>query len=354
MLRTEADVVATLAGRSFTIDELYAACEAAGVTTRDNGHDAIEGHGSDQVWRRRARSAVRRAGARVSPGTWIVDGPREAPRRMLLVICPSDPGQLELVLRDAETFLRETDEPFDLVVADPPYALYGDGEFDPRDKGGRLYGRDRSLVVPGYIEAPPGDYGDFTHRWIASAAGALAPNAYLAVITGTSVAWRVGHAAHDVGLNEICQIAAQRRFALRTTRQPSHAHWVISVYSTAPRDSKARFFHVPPELPRSKSGGAYPLDIWAGDDAPPKAERRGALRYRNALPVELVDRLITMFTPGPNSGALPWMSLVGDPFLGSGTTAVACYRQQRRFRGADLNPEALRFTSARLLVEEAA
>lgn len=360
MLRTEADVVEALAGSAFTIDELYAACQDAGVTSRDNGHDSIEGHGSDQVWRRRARSALqslRRAdrAERVSRGTWIIDGAREAPRRMLLVICPSDPGQLELVLADAERFLRESDQPYDLVLADPPWGLYRDeqygAEFDPHDRGGRLYGRNRELVVPGYAEAT-GDYGEFTHRWIEAAAGVLAPDAYLAVITGTSVAWRIGHAAHDVGLNEVCQIAAQRRFALRTTRRPSHAHWVISVYSSAQRDSKTRFFNCIPELPKSRSGGDYPLDIWAGDDAPPKVERRGALRYRNALPVELVDRLVRMFTAGPDSGVLPWTSLVADPFLGSGTTAVACLRSERRFRGADVNPNALRFTAARLTVEE--
>ena len=44
---------------------------------------------------------------------------------------------------------------------------------------------------------------------------------------------------------------------------------------------------------------------------------------------------------------------VVDPFLGGGTTAVACWRTGRRFTGGDLNPHALRFSAARLLSEHA-
>lgn len=127
---------------------------------------------------------------------------------------------------------------------------------------------------------------------------------------------------------------------------------MISVFCAGSLYNKARFFHVPPELPTAASGRPYPLDVWLGEHAPPKAERRNAYRYRNALPLELVDRLVRMFTPGPDNGGEPWQALVADPFLGSGTTAVACLRQQRRFAGADLNPESLRFTAARITSEE--
>jgi DNA modification methylase len=43
--------------------------------------------------------------------------------------------------------------------------------------------------------------------------------------------------------------------------------------------------------------------------------------------------------------------LVADPFLGSGTTAVACLHDRRRFFGGDLNPHSLRFAMARILAE---
>ena len=40
--------------------------------------------------------------------------------------------------------------------------------------------------------------------------------------------------------------------------------------------------------------------------------------------------------------------LVADPFMGSGSVGVAALRAGRRFRGTDLNPEAVRLTADRL------
>jgi site-specific DNA-methyltransferase (adenine-specific) len=40
--------------------------------------------------------------------------------------------------------------------------------------------------------------------------------------------------------------------------------------------------------------------------------------------------------------------VVADPFMGSGSVGVAALRLGRRFRGCDINPEAVRLTSDRL------
>lgn len=280
------------------------------------------------------------------------EGTREEPRRTIIII-DGEPGEIELVLAEATKFLGERDEPFDLIIADPPYGLSIGSEGDlVWERRRRLYASHRREgVVGGYVDVA-GDYGEFTHDWVGAAAATLRQGAYLAVVTGTDAAWHVCHAAHSSGLSQVCQIAAQRRFALRMTRQPSYAHWVISVFCAGPKDSKRRFFHVLPDLPKSASGLDYPLDIWAGTAAVPKYERRNALRYQNALPPALVDRLVRMFTPGPDNGGLPWEAMAGDPFLGSGTSAVVALRRQRRFAGADLNVEALRFSMARIAAEE--
>lgn len=353
-LRTEADVVRALAGRAVTMDELYEACEQAGVTARDGGEEPVPTHPNDRVWRRRVRNALqslKRAGKaeRVGRGVWVIDGTRDEPRRSLLVLVAGEPGPLELAVEEAAAFLQRTDEPFDLIVADPPYGIYGDDHAGDIE---RRYARDSSLVVPGYVEVD-GDYGEFTHRWVAAAADVLRPGAHLVVVTSTEVAWRVGHVAHDLGLVQVAMMAVERRFALRSTRRPAHAHWVATVLTNTVLLDPARYF-APQLEDHAPSGAVYPLDVWIGAQAPPKAERRRAYRYRNALPAEMVDRLVRTYTPGPEVGADPWTARVADPFLGSGTTAVACLRRQRRFAGCDLNPEALRFTMARISREEAA
>ena len=62
--------------------------------------------------------------------------------------------------------------------------------------------------------------------------------------------------------------------------------------------------------------------------------------YPAEKPPEVSEVLITQSSePG---------ELVVDPFMGSGSVGVAAARQQRRFAGNDLNPEAVRITGQRL------
>lgn len=189
-LRSERDVIEALAsgGGAVTLDEIYSACEAAGVTARDDGETIVHGR-SDTRSRRRARNALQHLRAsgraeRVADGVWLIDGDRAQPRRSILVLC-GEPSHIEVMLGRCEELLAETDEPFDLVLADPPYGL-------GRDKGQlRQYERDPDSVVPGYVDVEPVDYLEFTERWVASAVPAIRPGGYLAVVTGPQQAARV-------------------------------------------------------------------------------------------------------------------------------------------------------------------
>jgi DNA modification methylase len=103
---------------------------------------------------------------------------------------------------------------------------------------------------------------------------------------------------------------------------------------------RQRVFNVPRDLPRANSGVDYPVDLWL---AIGRSDRRGLLRYDNAVPERLVSRLVATFSNEADH--------VVDPFVGSGTTAKVCYDLRRRFTGGDINIEAIRFTMARLLDE---
>lgn len=347
-LRTEADVVAALAG-TVTLEDMYAACEAAGVHLRDNGTDVVHGR-SDTRWKRRVRNALQAlkaagAASRVGPATWALNGRSERPRRLLLVLC-GEPGAIELAVRDAADLLRETDAPWDLVVADPPWQLdRGSAEAAYR----RTYQRDAEKVVGGYVDVPSDQsYVEFTERWVRAAAASLKHGGYLAAISGPQQAAHIQVTCEAAGLTYVNTVVVHRPFALRTTRRFAFAHTVLTIVCAGPVDNPRRYFTPPSDLPRARSGRAYPLDWWPDV---PKMERPGLMRNDNALHPKLVRRIVRALTPGPESGGDPWSALVADPFVGSGTTAIVCWEEQRRFVGGDVNPEAVRFSAARLLAE---
>lgn len=357
MLRTERDVIETLAGATVTLDELYDACEAARVVDRDDGHAPIDGHGTDTVWRRRVRStlqSLRKQGRaeRVGRSQWVIDGDRCRPERALLIL-GGEPHEFELMLGDAASTLRSSDEMFDLVLTDPPWALdVTDSPGDGVDRVEHAYVRDSSKVVDGYREVPAHQYAEFSERWITTAATMIRPGGYLAVITGPSGAARVQVAAEDAGLEHMNTVVVRRPFAMRTTRKYAHSHTVVTILHAGPFRNRLRYFAAPDDLPTARSGRSYPLDVWIDV---PKYERHGRLRYPcGGLHPTIVRRIVHSLTRGPEAGFDPWSDLVCDPFLGGGTTAAVCVDERRRFRGGDLNPNSLRFSMARLATEHLA
>jgi DNA modification methylase len=339
-LRNEYDMIRALEGGAYTLPQLYEIAERTGLADRPGGRERM--NNGQKRYTRRVRAALyaaHRAGNAPRDGAaWLIEGTRETPRRALFVWLPSDPSQLELVLGEATEVLSRCDEPIDLVLADPPWALNrGD---DSNSAYQRTYARDHSRVVEGYEEVDPAEYADFTGQWITAAAGAIRPGGYLAVVTGPQQSAGVQIAAEDAGLTYINSIVAPRKFGLRTTRRFVHQHWRILLACKGPYRSKKRTFNVLPEFPLGANGGTYPVDVW-----PPFLEERrpGLLRYDNMLPVELPSWVIRSTT---NPG-----DLVSDPFVGGGSTPIACLATDRRFYGGDKNPNSLRFTMARILAE---
>ena len=235
--------------------------------------------------------------------------------------------------------LATLDEPVDLVLCDPPYALER-GTSASSDQ--RTYRRDHGKVIGGYVDVPVEEYEQFTHAWVEAAAAALRPGGQLAAITGPQQAAIVQCAGAAHGLTWVSSIAARREFALYTTRRPACAHWTITVMCSGRLHSPRRVFNTPRDLPKARSGGDYPLDWWEENE---RSDRPGLLRYDNSLPRRMVRRIIEALTNR--------RELVIDPCVGGGTTAIEARALSRRFIGGDVNPDAVRFTAARLLSEHA-
>jgi site-specific DNA-methyltransferase (adenine-specific) len=73
----------------------------------------------------------------------------------------------------------------------------------------------------------------------------------------------------------------------------------------------------------------------------PNKEEKGEYNtHLSVKPVNLISHLIKLFTKEN--------AIVLDPFMGSGTTAVACIQSKRRFMGFDINKEYIKITERRI------
>lgn len=341
-LRTEADLLRTLEAGTYTVSDLYQHAERAGLADRPGGRKRIQ-DGKEQ-YKRRVRSALqtlRRQGrarrAEDGAASWVIEGTTEQPRRALFVWLPADPSQLELVLGDAAEVLQQSDEPIDLIFADPPWALKR-GSKDAAYQ--RTYARNHKQVIGGYVEVDAAQYAEFTERWLAAAIPVLRPGGYLAIVTGPELSGRVQVTAENAGLTYVNSISVGRKFGMYCTRRFVHQHTRVTLMTNGPLDSSRRVFERPAEMPRGEKGEIYATDLWTDI---PEERRPGLLRYDNALHVDYPSRVIRS-TTGVGD-------LVADPFLGSGTTAIAALKDGRRFYGGDKNPGSLRFTMGRILAE---
>ncbi|WP_226806892.1 DNA-methyltransferase [Candidatus Vallotia cooleyia] len=84
--------------------------------------------------------------------------------------------------------------------------------------------------------------------------------------------------------------------------------------------------------------GYNPKDVWSIS----RLHRQHAERIAHPTqkPLEIIERMVL--------SSCPPGGLVLDPFMGSGTTAVACVRCQRRFVGYEINPKYCELAHRRL------
>jgi site-specific DNA-methyltransferase (adenine-specific) len=73
---------------------------------------------------------------------------------------------------------------------------------------------------------------------------------------------------------------------------------------------------------------------------PTKAEKGTYNTHLSVKPVVLIRHLMTLFTKEN--------AIILDPFMGSGTTAIACIESNRRYMGFDINEEYIKITERRI------
>lgn len=234
---------------------------------------------------------------------------------------------------------RIPDASVDLILTDPPYGL------------GKDYGNNSDKQ-----EAQA--YLAWTERWIDAALPKLKPTGSMYIF----LTWRYSPEIFVMlkqRMTMINELIWDRRVPSMggSTRSFSSVHDTIGLFVKSKRyyfDLDAVRIPYDAETKKARSRSIFvgakwlelgynPKDVWSVSRLHKESPER--VDHPTQKPLEIIERMIR--------ASCPEQGVVLDPFMGSGTTAVAARRCGRQFVGFELNADYCAITQARLQSAEA-
>jgi site-specific DNA-methyltransferase (adenine-specific) len=225
------------------------------------------------------------------------------------------------------------EESVDLIFADPPYFLSNDGI---TCHAGRMVS-----VNKGKWDRSRGaeENHKFNRAWLTACQRVLKPNGTIWVSGTAHVIHSVGYAMQQLEyklLNDITWVKPNPPPNL-SCRYFTHATETI-IWAAKNRKSRHTFHY---RLMKELAGGKQMKSVW--QILPPEREEKRFGKHPTQKPIALLERLIL--------AASNERDLVLDPFMGSGTTAVAALRGSRFVIGIEAVPEWSSLGLSRLIAE---
>ncbi len=230
---------------------------------------------------------------------------------------------------------RIEDGSVDLIISDPPYGL------------GKDYGNDSDHV---YGQ----DYVDFSRRWLDAVLPKMKPDGSMYVFLSWQHSPEV-FSLFKTRMTMLNEIIWDRRVPSMggSTRRYSSVHDNIGFFARSRNhyfdlDSIRIPYDAATKKARSRSifvgkkwleVGYNPKDLWSVSRLHRQDPERAD--HPTQKPLELVERMVL--------ASCPPGGLVLDPFMGSGTTAVAALAHGRCFAGFEINPEYFAIAQERVL-----
>jgi site-specific DNA-methyltransferase (adenine-specific) len=222
---------------------------------------------------------------------------------------------------------------FDMVFADPPYFLSNNGS---TCKGG-----ERASVNKGHWDESGGLGADFkfTRAWLRRVKRALNPGGTIWV-SGTQHSIQVvGFVLQSLKFRILNDITWEKLNPPPNLACRQFTHSTETLIWAARDEGADHIFNY--DLMRRINRGSQMQSVWRMNAPAPDEKVFGD--HPTQKPVALITRCLLAATCEGD-----W---VFDPFFGSGTTAIACLRNRRRFVGIDLSGSYLGIAAARIRAE---
>ena len=224
-----------------------------------------------------------------------------------------------------ELLKRIDDETADLVLTDPPYNI---GEFMQARAAGIHRMRDNFFVTAGWDNDSVDGWRTLMDAFFKESARVLKKGGSLVVFMAV------------IKVGEIIEIAQRNGFYYKTT-----GTWHKT--NPMPRNMNLHYINSTESwvyFVRGKKTGVFnnegkALHDFIETSVTPKSERAFG-KHPTQKPVALMEHFVkTLTNPG---------DLVIDPFMGSGTTGVACNALERNFVGFEINEEYYEISKKRM------
>jgi site-specific DNA-methyltransferase (adenine-specific) len=219
---------------------------------------------------------------------------------------------------------------FDMIFADPPYFLSNGGI---TCHAGRMVRVDK-----GEWDRSRGaeENHNFNRAWLERCQRVLKPNGTIWVTGTHHVIFSVGYAMQQLGFKILNDIAWEKPNPPPNLSCRYFTHSTETVIWAAKNEKSKHVFNY--GLMRREAGGKQMRTVWK--IYPPLNGEKKLGKHPTQKPVALVERCILASTQEGD--------FILDPFMGGGTTGVACVRNARHFVGIELDPDHARLASRRI------
>jgi site-specific DNA-methyltransferase (adenine-specific) len=219
---------------------------------------------------------------------------------------------------------------FDMIFADPPYFLSNGGitchagKMVKVDKGDWDKSRGSELNH------------EFNLEWLRRCQRVLKPNGSIWVTGTLHVIFSVGYAMQQLGMKMLNDIAWEKPNPPPNLSCRYFTHSTETGLWAAKTEKSKHTFNY--DRMREINGGKQMKTVWTMTS--PGGAEKALGKHPTQKPLALVERCLLAST---NEG-----DTVLDPFLGGGTTAVACVKVNREFVGIELDFSYLNLATRRL------